>query len=173
MASSEDPHFSTLAQDRAHLFWQGHSQNKPSNFYGDHFKTLITMMLQANPRERISTAEIIAHPWLAEGGIATEEQVQEEFTRRFNVNKQRAEADREQKRIARENNAVRRAFKMNGKIYINFDDLDPENNTENLEVVRLRPKEFDERKPHLHSFFSDWRPDVLFNKLAEKLQEQD
>ena len=74
MASSEDPHFNTLANEHAHLFWQGHSQNKPSNFYGEHFKSLITMMLQANPRERISTAEIVAHPWLASGGIADEEQ---------------------------------------------------------------------------------------------------
>ncbi len=39
----------------------------------------MTSMLEFDPLQRLFTADIIGHPWLAEGGIATTNQVREEL----------------------------------------------------------------------------------------------
>ena len=44
-AKINDPHYKLIADNRADLFWEYHSANKPPGFYSDSFKDLITNML--------------------------------------------------------------------------------------------------------------------------------
>ena len=45
-------------------FWRIHEANKPPDYYSEDFKDLITSMLQFNPNQRLTIADIIGHPWM-------------------------------------------------------------------------------------------------------------
>lgn len=45
-AHPNDPHYKLLAEGKADLFWNQHSRNKPTGFWSEEFKDLITNMLQ-------------------------------------------------------------------------------------------------------------------------------
>ena len=64
-----------------------------------------------------------------------------------------------------------RALKNGGKVYLGPDDLVDEED-EDLEVVRLNVKAYDANSPHVHAFYTEKRPDVLFTHLLEKLEIQ-
>jgi len=51
-------------------------------------------MLAYHPHARPAIADIIAHPWLRKGPIATSEQVHQEMFRRERVNKEKVIAQR-------------------------------------------------------------------------------
>lgn len=82
-AVPEDPFYRLLCANRADLFWKAHSKNKPSgaDFFSEEFKNLITSMLQFDPTQRISLAEVKAHPWY-NGPTASMDEIREEFARR-------------------------------------------------------------------------------------------
>ena len=80
-ADPKDSHYKLLASNRADLFWKTHEQRKPSGFYSEEFKDLLTNMLQLLPNQRLSMADIIGHPWM-QGPIATYQQVLADFSRR-------------------------------------------------------------------------------------------
>lgn len=69
-ATNEDPHYKLLATNRADLFWSRHERSKPAGYYSTEFKDLITSMLQLNPNQRLSLADIVGHPWM-QGPTAT------------------------------------------------------------------------------------------------------
>ena len=71
------------------LFWQKHSMNKEPNFFSSEFKDLINSMLQINPKQRIRLADIVGHPWLVSGPIATKAEVVAEFSERLIAVEQR------------------------------------------------------------------------------------
>jgi len=62
-------------------FWNLHSRNKPEGFYSPEFRSLLTSMLALDPTQRLSVAEIKAHPWY-NGPVATEEEIQAEMSGR-------------------------------------------------------------------------------------------
>ena len=95
MANEEDNYYKLLATNRSDLFWKAHSnpQRKPEGFYSEEFKDLITCMLQFHPHQRLCVADIIGHPWLATGGVASADAVRSEFASRHQVNKERALAE--------------------------------------------------------------------------------
>jgi len=98
-AVPEDPFYKLICANRADLFWKAHSRNKPNGaeFFSEEFKNLITAMLQFDPTQRISLAEVKAHPWY-NGPVATLEDIQKEFQLR----KERIDADNQAKKIAKE-----------------------------------------------------------------------
>ena len=58
------------------------------------------------------------------------------------------------------------------RVYLGFDDQQEEQDSAATEVVRLRVKDFNREKPHMHAFFSHFRPDFLFSTLTEKMTQQ-
>ena len=62
-AEPSDPFYRLLCANRADLFWKAHSKNKPEGFFNEDFKNLITAMLQFDPSNRPSMADVKAHPW--------------------------------------------------------------------------------------------------------------
>ena len=75
--------------DNNDLFWQKHSVNKEPNFYSSEFKDLINSMLHIDPKQRIRLADIVGHPWLVSGPIATKAEVVAEFSERLIAVEQR------------------------------------------------------------------------------------
>lgn len=148
MANEEDNYYKLLATNRSDLFWKAHSnpQRKPEGFYTDEFKDLLTCMLQFHPHQRLCIADIIGHPWLSSGGVASSDQVHEEFSRRHQINKDRANQEQERKNAQRAavNNDARRDVQLNGKVYLSHDDTTP---TETLSdnIVRLTCKDYVEK----------------------------
>jgi serine/threonine protein kinase len=126
MANEEDNYYKLLATNRSDLFWKAHSnpQRKAADFYSEEFKDLITCMLQFHPHQRLCIADIIGHPWLANGGVASAEEVRANFADRHAIHKQRAHAEAEQKAARRNqvNNGARRDFQFGGKVYLSHED---------------------------------------------------
>ena len=172
MANEEDNYYKLLATNRSDLFWKAHSnpQRKAADFYSEDFKDLLTCMMQFHPHQRLCIADIIGHPWLASGNVASAEAVREEFANRHEVNKQRAwaEAERKQATRASATTGARRDFKLDGKTYLSHEDVLPENATEE-ESIRLNVKDYNESQGRTHAFFSHFRPDYLFTELTKFL----
>ena len=89
MANDDDQYFKLLSSNKSEMFWRAHSQRKEPGFYSEEFKDLITNMLQFYPHMRPNVVDIVGHPWIAQGGVATPEQVRAEFAERHRVNKER------------------------------------------------------------------------------------
>ena len=176
MANEEDNYYKLLATNRSDLFWKAHSNpaRKAEGFYSEDFKDLITCMLQFHPHQRLCIADLIGHPWLANGDVANADAVREEFRNRHEVNKQRAlqEAERKQAQRNQVSNQPRRDFQVGGKVYLSHgEEVNEEVGTED-EIIRLRLMDFNANKPHTHAFFSHYRPDCLLNNLVTKFKEQ-
>lgn len=175
IASEEDTFYKLLATNRSDLFWKAHSNpaRKPEGFYSEDFKDLITCMFQFHPHQRLCIADIVGHPWLASGNVATAEEVRATFAERHELNKQKALQEEERKQAQRNqvSNAVRRDFQLNGKVYLSVDEQATEP-TEADQIVRLRLKDFDTTTSHNNCFFSIFRPDYLLNQLTTKMNEQ-
>mmetsp|Transcript_40911 Transcript_40911/g.47038 ORF Transcript_40911/g.47038 Transcript_40911/m.47038 type:complete len:488 (-) Transcript_40911:410-1873(-) len=99
----QDPYFKLLCTNRHEDFWRQHSKNKPGkdNFYSEDFKSLINSMLAFEPVQRLSVAEIKAHPWFR-GATCSPEEVIEELNRRKMCVDRAAEEEQERKRAERE-----------------------------------------------------------------------
>jgi len=81
-AEPSDPFYRLLCANRADLFWKAHSKNKPEGFFCEDFKNLITAMLQFDPSNRPSMADVKAHPWFNGAECSTLKDVQAEFAKR-------------------------------------------------------------------------------------------
>lgn len=62
-------------------FWALHSRNKPQGFYSPELRSLLTSMLAFDPTQRLSIAEIKAHPWF-NGPVADAGEIQAELSGR-------------------------------------------------------------------------------------------
>ena len=175
VADDRDNFYKLLATNRSDLFWKAHSnpQRKAENFYSDEFKDLITCMLQFHPHQRLCIADIIGHPWLANGNVAEANVVRDEFRRRLDVNKERARQEEERKQAQRNQvtNGPYRDVRLNGKVYLSTDDELSEEVAANQQVIRLNLKEYEVSQNRTHAFFSTFRPDYLLNQLLTKLNE--
>jgi serine/threonine protein kinase len=76
-AEPSDPFYRLLCANRADLFWKAHSKNKPEGlqFFSEDFRQLITAMLQFDPAQRPSMAEVLAHPWVNNNDAPTLEEI--------------------------------------------------------------------------------------------------
>lgn len=82
-ADVEDFYYKLIMNGRLDDFWRYHSQDKPNgaNFFSPEFKDFISRALQYDPNNRMTMAEIEAHPWFR-GPIASNNEYYEEMTRR-------------------------------------------------------------------------------------------
>jgi len=77
-ANLYDPLYKQIANKNYTVFWNYHSQHKPMGFYSEEFKSLFNKMVAYDPKERLSSTEILAHPWL-QGPCPSLEELQAEF----------------------------------------------------------------------------------------------
>ena len=130
-------------------------------------------MMQFHPHQRLCIADIIGHPWLASGEVATAEEVREEFRQRHEVNKQRSREE-EDRKIAQRNQVnagTRRDFQLEGKVYLGHEDQAPED-ADPTKIYRLNIKEYDgDENGFTQAFFSHFRPDYLFAELTMKMAQ--
>ena len=143
-ANDQDNFYKLIATNRSDLFWKAHSNpaRKPEGFYSEEFKDLITCMLQFHPHQRLCIADIIGHPWLANGGVAEADYVRQEFARRLQLNKERANQEHERKQAQRNQvtNGPYRDFVLHGKVYLSTDDQLSDDVDASLQIVRLNLK---------------------------------
>lgn len=85
-AELHDPFYKPLVDNNHEVFWHLHTKSKPGKdaFFSQEFKHLISAMLAFQPEQRLSLADVKAHPWM-EGATATYEEVQAEFAKRFQM----------------------------------------------------------------------------------------
>ena len=75
-----------IARNRFDEFW---AHQYKGFVYSEDFKDLINNMLQLDPKQRLSMADIIGHPWM-QGEMATHEEIKLDFEDRLiEVNKKR------------------------------------------------------------------------------------
>ena len=89
MASDDDQRFKLLSSNKSEAFWKLQAHHHDPGFFSEDFKDLITNMLACFPHNRPNVVDIVGHPWLAQGGVASAEEVRAEFTDRHRVNKER------------------------------------------------------------------------------------
>ena len=78
-ATYDDPLFKLIVSHKTHLFWQAHEADKPTGFFTDSFKDLITAMLSHQPFARPTIADLVGHPWFQNRNFATRDQVRAEL----------------------------------------------------------------------------------------------
>ena len=74
----QDPFYRAIANNKCASFWRVHSKSKPSGYFSEEFKMLITSMLQYDPMHRPSIAELFQHPWM-KGEVPSHADVLKEF----------------------------------------------------------------------------------------------
>lgn len=74
-----DPHYKYFEMDKPQIFWEAHKSVHEPGFFSEEFIDLMTNMLAYDPSARLSIAEIIGHPWMQMGPMATHEQVVADF----------------------------------------------------------------------------------------------
>ena len=91
LATQGDKKYKLIASNKAKEFWETHQKGKPYGFFSDTFMDLIINMLQFNPGQRLTLADIFYHPWL-QGPTSTQEEVNNYIAARQEVNKKIKEA---------------------------------------------------------------------------------
>lgn len=76
-ATPNDRFYKFISGNRADVFWRSHARNKKGGF-SEEFTSLLTSMFQLIPSQRLTTADIVGHPWM-QGPMASPEEVREEF----------------------------------------------------------------------------------------------
>lgn len=171
-AQNEDQYYKLIAMNRSDLFWKAHSQRKEAGFFSDSFKALITCMLQFHPHHRLCIADIIGHEWMLSGDIASAEAVREEFGRRHQINKEKAQQATEEKMHLKANatNATRRAMQNGDKTFLSG-ALTEEEQAHPEQFIKLVVKDYDESRARNLKFFSSFPPEELFLQIKQRLDE--
>ena len=129
-------------------FWKDHEAGHTDEpgYFSDELKDLISNMMRFQPATRISTADIIGHPWVTDPDCATLEEINAEFATRKQAVDEYYREEEEQKRNARAQpapNADRRDVVWNDKVYVIGDDNPKDQANANKDIVRLQVKDFD------------------------------
>jgi len=74
-----DPHYKLLAFNKTKEFWAAHAESRPTGFFSDSFKDLITSMLSYAPYMRPCLADVCGHSWFLSSQVATVKQVRAEM----------------------------------------------------------------------------------------------
>lgn len=97
-AHRTDPHYRLIATTGREQFWQAHcTANEGEDIYSADFKDLFEKMIQVSPNKRLSIPQILAHPWMRQT-MATEAEIQEDFTRRQALLEAEAKRERLEKK---------------------------------------------------------------------------
>lgn len=187
-AEPTDPFYRLLCANRADLFWRAHSKNKPVGFFSESFMHLITAMLQFDPAQRPTMAEVLQHDWL-QGEMPTLEQIQHEFVQR----KACIDAENERKRLQKEaerqaqmqaaGGAGRRQYKSVAAVgaHRGDDEADRgedgafEESKHEIQAPKKIERTLDAYLPGFKKnteFFTNWSAESLIHELGGFLQER-
>lgn len=83
------------------MFWKYHERRNDSLDYSVNFRDLISHMFKPTPDQRLSMADIVNHPWLQEGQIASAEDIKKEFAKRKADIEKKQQEDHEEKQVRR------------------------------------------------------------------------
>ena len=157
MATPKDTFYKHIYHNRADLFWKAHQRANPRFNFSEGFKELMTCLLQADPVNRPSLVDIVGHPWLAQGPMATPEEARIELQRRHAVNK----ALSEQQKLADANKSakVRRSHRAAAEA----SSTEPRMNLKVLDGSAVEAKK--------HGFYVSMAPHTILNQLKGKLAE--
>lgn len=61
---SNDPYYKVFSAKDYLKFWNAHSKRKPAGFYTPDFINLINNMLAHRPEDRLTTEQVLDHPWV-------------------------------------------------------------------------------------------------------------
>lgn len=119
-ATPKDPYYKCIAANRADIFWKTHGKSKEggAGFFSDDFKDIFEKMVALDPNSRPTIDEILNHPWITEGDIATPEDIKAEFKQR---NKQvqeevRAEAAAKKQEKAEAHLSRKKQYRSDGGV---------------------------------------------------------
>ena len=132
-AQPNDPFYRCLAANRADIFWRTHCKNKPGKeaYFTEEFKDLIQSMLQLESSHRPSIAEILAHPWM-QGAVPTAQEVNAEFSKRYQAVKSSMEADKQQKEADKQQRVAQRRTQVMRSAGIDAEEAKFEADAESL-----------------------------------------
>ena len=175
-AEPTDPFYRLLCANRADLFWKAHAKNKPGNmaFFPENFRNMITAMLQYDPAARPSMADIIAHPWVREGEVATLEEIHADFAKRKAAIDHENEVKRQQKEAQRQAQLMaaggvsRRQFRTVG---VHRGDDEAEESKERGDELLIAEPYVPGVKTN-GQFFSTLMPSELMGEIKEYLEEK-
>lgn len=78
-ASPDDPHYRLLIGKREDMFWGAHAEAEGGeDIYSKEFKNLFEGCVAFNPKDRLTVAQIKAHPWM-NGKIPSAASIKAEF----------------------------------------------------------------------------------------------
>lgn len=152
-----DPHYKLLAADRADLFWKAHDEAEGGeSIYSKEFKDLFTKMTRLNPAQRLSMADVLAHPWM-KGPKASKNEVRAEFVNRKKLVDEESQKDREDKRAQRAERAGnRKVTRGEGK-----DEEDADENEE-AAWADFEMEDFEPTMQKNTQFFTTSKPAPVF-----------
>ena len=132
-----DPHYRLLAADRSDLFWKAHDEAEGGqSIYSKDFKDLFNKMTRLNPAQRLSMAEVLAHPWL-KGNKSSKNEVRAEFINRKKMVDEEANKEKDEKRAERANRGARKVTRGEGQ---DTEDVEEEENSwADLEMEDFEP----------------------------------
>ena len=76
--------YSLLAQKKYEEFWEFQERSNPMVNFSEDFKSLVTMMIEPSPQDRICMSDVIAHSWL-QGPTATNNDIKSEMMNRRQI----------------------------------------------------------------------------------------
>ena len=100
--SPDDPHYRLLIGKRGDMFWNAHAEAEGEDIYSKEFKQLFEGCVAFNPKERLTAAQIRAHPWM-KGKMASIAGIKQEFDERKAAVDKSAHDTRDEKRKDRAN----------------------------------------------------------------------
>jgi serine/threonine protein kinase len=159
-ASSQDTHYKLLT-NKLDLFWKLHSRNKPNglDFFTKEFRDFIPSILNFDPIQRPSLAEVKASEWY-NGPVPTYDQVRNEFIER----KQAMDDANMQEDQDFPSEEVDPSVFTNGTVHRGVGgELEDDNTLPSLERFCL---EYSPEFKRYSQFFSKSELEPLFNTLA-------
>lgn len=181
-AKATDSYFNLICMNNHEKFWNYHSKKKPNglNFFSPQFISLINAMLAFDPTQRLSIAEIKAHPWY-NGEVPTHAEIVEEFTKR----KQKVDEENEKKKREIEAKKAQRAQPQNvaftgvhpkfrdimltseeGQSVLQGNDLKISEQLKDLKLERSAPVYVASGTKYFTNHYSSLKPTVLLKTLA-------
>ena len=97
-------------------------------------------------------ADIVGHPWM-QGPAATREQVKEEFTKRNELRKAAAKAEKRAQRKENQNSRARRGEEINNNVYLSGNLSQADKQDPNVICLNIKP--YDPELAKTTSFFTN------------------
>ena len=113
-------------------------------------------------------ADIIGHPWM-QGPTATKEQVKEEFTKRNELRKAAAKAEKRAQRKENQNSRARRGEEINNNVYLSGNLSQADKQDPNVICLNIKP--YNPELAKTTSFFTNYVPEHVLKELTDSLSE--